>query len=127
MKGLATGWKEVPERAVEPEKPPVPKQRESKRTSQVDALIKIANGWEFFHTPDHRTYVGVAVNDHSEIIAVRSRQFRAFLKKTYHKNNSKSASSASIEEASIFLKARHCAAHKWSYIHGWQRMVTPST
>ena len=102
MKGLATKWEQVPE--VEPEQPRTAKQSESKRTSQVDGLIKIAAGWEFFHTPDHRTYACVPVNGHAEIIAVRSRQFRAFLKRTYHKNNSKSASSAAIEEALDFFE-----------------------
>jgi hypothetical protein len=104
MKGLATEWEEVPENEVEPGKPTTPKQSESKKPSQADGLMKIANGWNFFHTPDHRAFACMRVNDHTETIAVRSRKFRAFLIRAYHTGNGKSASSAAIEEAIAFFE-----------------------
>jgi hypothetical protein len=106
MKGLATEWEETRENAVEPEKTTPPKQSESKKktTSQADGLIKIANGWEFFHTPDYRAFTCVPVDGHRETIAVRSRKFRAFLVRTYHSGNGKAASSAAIEEAIAFFE-----------------------
>jgi hypothetical protein len=104
MKGLATEWEEVPENEVEPGKPTTPKQSKSKKTSQADGLIKIANGWEFFHTPDHRGFACVPAKGHTETIAVRSRRFRAFLIRAYHTGNRKSANSAAIEEAIAFFE-----------------------
>jgi hypothetical protein len=102
MKGLATEWKEVPE--VEAEQPGTAKTSKSKKTSQVDHLIKIANAWGFFHTPDHRAFACMPVNGHTETIAVRSRKFRAFLVRTYHGTNAKATSSAAIEEAIGFFE-----------------------
>jgi hypothetical protein len=104
MKGLATEWEDVPENDVEPGKPTTPKQSKSKKPSQADWLIKTANGWRFFHTPDHRAFACVPVNGHTETIAVRSRRFRSFLIRTYHTANGKSASSAAIEEAIAFFE-----------------------
>ena len=104
MKGLATEWEEVPENAVEPGKPTTPKQSKSRSPSQADGLIKIANGWEFFHTPDHRGFACVSVNGHTETIALRSRKFRAFLVRTYHRGNGKAVSSAAMEEAIAFFE-----------------------
>ena len=104
MKELATEWEEMPENEVESGKPTTPKQSKSKKPSQADGLIKIANGWEFFHTPDHRGFACVPVNGHTETIAVRSRKFRAFLVRTYHKGNGKAVSSAAMEEAIAFFE-----------------------
>lgn len=110
MKGLATEWEEVPEEAVKPEKLTTPK--------QPHGLIKIANGWEFFHTPDLRAFACVPVNGHTETIAVRSRIFRALLVKAYHGTNAKAASSAAIEEAIAFLKVRRCAVNNTPFTRG---------
>ena len=104
MKGLATEWEEVSENEPEAEEPTKPKSSERKQTSQADRLIKIANGWEFFHTPDLRAFACVPVNGHTEVVAVRSRKFRAFLVRTYHSGNGKAASSTAIEEAIAFFE-----------------------
>jgi hypothetical protein len=115
MKGLATEWEEVPEEAVKPEKPTTPEQSRSKnRTSQPDALIKIANGWEFFHTPDLRAFACVQVNGHMETIAVRSRKFRALLVRKYHSSNAKATSSAAIEEAIAFFKGEALCGEQYT-------------
>jgi hypothetical protein len=96
---------EAPEQAEHASRRKAHAQRESKKkTSQADGLIKIANGWEFFHTPDHRGFACVPVNGHTETIAVRSRKFRAFLVRTYHSGNGKAASSAAMEEAIAFFE-----------------------
>ena len=104
MKGLATEWEEVPENEPEAEEPTKPKSSERKKTSQFDALIKIAASWEFFHTPDHRAFACVPVSGHMETIAVRSRKFRALLIRTYHSGSGRVANTESIEEAVAFFE-----------------------
>jgi hypothetical protein len=104
MKGLATEWGEVPEAAVSSEEPTTPEIKKPKSPSQADRLITVANGWEFFHTPDGRAFANVPVNDHRETIAVRSRKFRGFLITKYHAGDRKGVSSSAIEEAIAFFE-----------------------
>lgn len=124
MSALAQDWKELPENQAEQPKIATPAQGEpQKKTSQAEGLIKIADGWEFFHTPDHRAFACVPVNGHMETIAVKSRKFRAFLVKAYHSGNGKSANSAAIEEAVGFcegeaLCGEELAVHTRLATHG---------
>jgi hypothetical protein len=94
-----------------------------KRISQADRLIKVANGWKFFHTPDHRAFAYVPVEDHRETIAVRSRKFRAFLITKYHTAGRKGVSSSAIEEAIAFFEGealcgKELAVHTRLATHG---------
>jgi hypothetical protein len=105
MSVLATEWKELPPAVAEQAQIKKPAQSGSQnKSSQLDRLIKVADGWEFFHTPDHRAFACVPVNVHVETIAVRSRKFRALLIRTYHSAHAKSVRSAAIEEAVAFFE-----------------------
>jgi len=77
-----------------------------KMRSQADRLIKAAEGWEFFHTSDHRCYACVPLNGNKETIAVRSRKFRALLIRTYHSDTGKAANTGRIEEAVAFFEGK---------------------
>jgi hypothetical protein len=102
---IATEWIEFPESATQQAKSTPSKQRESKKkSSQADRLIKIGNGWEFFHTSDLRAFASVPVKGHEETIAVKSRKFRAFLIRTYRSGSGKSVSSGAIQDAVAFFE-----------------------
>jgi hypothetical protein len=108
----------------QPEKIAATKRSQSKKlTSQADGLIKIGDGWEFFHTSDHRSFACVPVNGHKETIAVRSRKFRALLIRSYHRDSGKAVNTGSIEEAVAFFEGaalcgKELAVHTRLATHG---------
>src|SRR5215510_8524871 len=69
-------------------------------------LIDIALCEELFHTASGTAFVDVVLAGHQETWPIRSKRFRAFLRRSYYEATGEAASAAEIRSALDLLEAR---------------------
>ena len=78
----------------------------SKRGSQADQLIEIAQAAKLFHAPDDRAYAAMEINGHREIRAVRSNAFKQWLAHEFFQETGGGAGSEAFSTALTAIEAR---------------------
>jgi hypothetical protein len=78
----------------------------SSRPSQALVLIKLAEGFDYFHSPDDKGFVTFPVNGHRETHSVRSRTFKLYLQGLFYRERNNAISSKSLADAIGVLEAK---------------------
>jgi hypothetical protein len=81
-----------------------------------DMLSNIAQCDELFHTASGTAFADIIIADHRETWPIRSKRFRAFLKRSYYQATGEAASAAEIRSTLDLLEAR-------AHFDGAQRAV----
>ncbi|HST24144.1 MAG TPA: hypothetical protein VLR90_23785 [Blastocatellia bacterium] len=85
--------------------------------SHSTQLVELAEGAEFFHSPDGEGFVTFEVSDHKETSLVRSKAFKRWLMQRFYKENDKVASTQALQDALAVLEAKanfdgpECSVH----------------
>lgn len=72
---------------------------DGEKVTQSDRLIKLASDAEFFLNKIEEAYAAVEINEHTEVIRVRSKKFKLWLQKLYFENTRKAPSSDALNQA----------------------------
>lgn len=81
----------------------------SRPKSQSSVLVALAEDAELFHTAEGDTYATIAINNHRETWALKSRGFRDWLSKHYYESEGSIPNSQALQDALNTLQgiARH--------------------
>lgn len=80
---------------------------DSKKTSSSSqALIELTDDFEFFHSPDKKTYASVPINSHRENHSIRSRTFSHLLQGRYYKKYGRGFNRYAMEDAASVFEAK---------------------
>jgi hypothetical protein len=72
-------------------------------SSQSQTLIELTSDFEFFHSPDTKTYAAVPINSHRENHSTRSKTFSHLLQGRYYKKYGRGLNRNAMEDAvSVF-------------------------
>ncbi|MCP3031946.1 hypothetical protein LF817_11375 [Halobacillus sp. A1] len=71
---------------------------ESKKT-QSQILVEMASDIELFHTPDETAYAVLTINEHEEVMPLRKKKFKRWLRMQYYDTFGKVAGSQAVEDA----------------------------
>lgn len=79
----------------------------SKRTTQAQVLIQLAESQaRFFHTSEHEAYADIQNNGHTETWPVRSKAFRRWLLREFYQLQSKPPAAQSLQDALSVIEAK---------------------
>jgi len=77
-----------------------PIQSESaEKDTQAQALVKLAETFDLFHTPDNVPYATITINNHSENWPIKSERFQLWLKRQFYKQQGKPPSAQALTDA----------------------------
>lgn len=74
--------------------------------SQATQLVALAEGVEFFHTPEGEAYATLVVRGHKETWALKSKTFRQWLQRRFYEATRTALSAQALQEALGVLEAR---------------------
>jgi hypothetical protein len=80
----------------------------AKRKSAATRLIKLAEGFTFFHDTHNRPFVRLDVSGHIEVWPVNSTQFRNLLAQTYYRKTRTAINRNALADAIATLAGRAC-------------------
>ena len=78
----------------------------SKRGSQKETILAIADDLQLLHTPDNEAFAAVQVGDHVEILAVMGKAFGRQLRQQFWESEGKAPTATSMRDALLTLEAR---------------------
>ena len=120
--GLAEHAKDISDRLVELSlvSPPRP-ERGTARESQVDALLRLAQDWEYVHDADSNAYAIIRSEAGREIWLLDSEGFQSHLVEAYYRSECRGASEQALKSATTTLKAR--AVHSGRLVEVFVRVA----
>lgn len=82
------------------------KQGDSQEETQAEALIRLAEVVEFFHTPTEEGWATVPIGQYKRNLKINSRQFKSWLTKAYFDETKKPPSSEALNQAIALIESK---------------------
>jgi hypothetical protein len=83
-----------------------PGEAEERKPTQAELFVRIADGAEFFHTPEGDAYARIQVGDHYETHLVRSKGLRRWLVRAFYEQFDRPPGAQALQDALGLLEAR---------------------
>ena len=91
---------------------------QSRRASSASNVIQFATEYcELFHTPDREAYASVVVDDHREVYALDSSEFKSWIDGAYFKKHREGISASALDAAITTLTANAKYAGKQKSVY----------
>ena len=83
-----------------------PEEKDERRPTQAELLVRCADGAEFFHTPEGDAYARIRVGNHYETHPVRSKGLRHWLVRAFYEQFDRPPGAQALQDALGLLEAR---------------------
>ena len=83
-----------------------PTQKEERKPTQAELLVRCASEAELFHTPAGDAYATIPVNDHRETHPIKAKGFRSWLRRGFFEQYDRPPGAQALQDALGLLEAR---------------------